>query len=78
MDIRTKNIFENFAFTITSDLEMYFFKNIVHFLSNKHPMCNVWGGMGRYSVVRQTDRQTDGETGRHTDRQRDRQYKNLK
>lgn len=36
-------------------LRNVFFKNIVHHLSNKHPMCNVWGGMRKYSVVRQTD-----------------------
>lgn len=49
--IRTKNILDNFTFTITSDLEMYFFKE--HCTSNKHPpyvRC-----MKRYSIGRQTD-----------------------
>lgn len=49
--IRTKNISENIAFTITSDLEMYFFKD--YCTCNKHPpyvQC-----MRRYSIGRQTD-----------------------
>lgn len=49
--IRTKNILDNFTFTITSDLKMYFFKD--HCTYNKHPpyvRC-----MRRYSIGRQTD-----------------------
>lgn len=63
MDIRTKNIFENFAFTITSDLEMYFLRTL-YIIYPTSTLCAMYEAvrMRRYSVVRQTERQTDGRT----------------